>query len=93
VPACVWVGVGVLLAVAWGKVAPLFSLFRGGAGGGAAGGNAQEKMMGWVRPGAPLGAGHCAVSVAGVARCRQSVLSEGGSQHCRGVRVRRLSPL
>lgn len=48
VPAFVWVGVGVLLAFVWGKVSSFLSIFRGGAGGG--GGNAQEKMMGWVRP-------------------------------------------
>lgn len=47
VPAFVWVGVGVLLAVAWGKLSSLFSFFRGGPSGG--GGGAQEKMMGWVR--------------------------------------------
>ena len=48
VPAFVWVGVGVLLALAWGKVSSFLSFFRGGAGAGGAG--AQEKMMGWVRP-------------------------------------------
>ncbi|KAK9838147.1 hypothetical protein WJX81_004160 [Elliptochloris bilobata] len=48
VPAFVWVGVGVLLALAWGKVASLFSFFRGSGGGGGGGGGAQEKMMGWA---------------------------------------------
>ena len=50
VPAFVWVGVGVLLALVWGKVSSFLAIFRGGAGGGGGGGNAQEKMMGWVRP-------------------------------------------